>query len=346
MEHIHPLYALVTFTVIAAILFFVLRPEKGIYWLMRRNNISRKKIILEDILKFLYHSETTHNSINIKDLTRSLDFSDHQIIESTRQMTEHGLIRLEGDCIKLTREGNGYALQIVRAHRLWEHFLAEKTGFDKTQWHNKAELMEHELSREDTDKLAAALGHPMFDPHGDPIPTKSGKIASRKTIALSLLEPGSIGRIVHIEDEPEVIYRQILAENIHIGSQIKVIENTPSRLIFHAEGESFTLAPIVAANLSIAVLDKDEIPEDGLVRLSTLKPDERAEIAYISKEIRGERRRRLLDLGFVKGAKVEIDLPNPLGEPKAFRIKGTSIALRNNQSSKILIKKADSWNPK
>ncbi len=341
MEQYPPLLALSLFFAVSAVLFFLFRPEKGFYWLARKNINSRKKVIIEDVLKFLYHGEATNNSINIKDLTRSLNFREQQIFESIRQMTEHGLIHLEGENIKLTAEGNEYALQIVRAHRLWEHFLAEKTGFDKSQWHTKAEMMEHQLSRDETDKLAASLGHPLFDPHGDPIPTKTGQLATQKGKALSQLEPGTVGRIVHIEDEPEVIYRQILAENIHIGSQIKVIENTASRLVFHAEGESFVLAPIVAANLSVAVLEQDETPEEGVTRLSALKENETAQIVQISKEIRGERRRRLLDLGFVKGAKVQVDLPNPLGEPKAFRIKGTSIALRDNQSSKILIKKID-----
>jgi DtxR family Mn-dependent transcriptional regulator len=73
--------------------------------------------------------------------------------------------------------------------------------------------------------------------------------------------------------------------------------------------------------------------------LSSLKLNETALIVGLSKECRGENRRRLLDLGFVKGAKVSIDLLNPLGEPKAYLIKGTVIALRENQSSKILIKK-------
>lgn len=341
MEKFHPALALSLFMAVSVVLFFLFRPGKGFYWMVRKNINSRKKVIIEDILKYLYHSETINNSINTNDLVRSLNFREQQIFEGIRQMTEHGLIHLESECIKLTAEGNEYALQIVRAHRLWEHFLAEKTGFDKSQWHTKAELMEHQLSREETDKLAASLGNPLFDPHGDPIPTKSGKLAKQHSITLSQLEAGTVGRIVHIEDEPEVIYRQILAENIHIGSQIKVIENTVSRLVFHAEGEAFVLAPIVAANLSVAVLEQDETPEEGVMRLSALKENETAQIVQISKEIRGERRRRLLDLGFVKGAKVQLDLPNPLGEPKAYRIKGTSIALRNNQSSKILIKKLD-----
>jgi len=172
-----------------------------------------------------------------------------------------------------------------------------------------------------------------------PIPTKTGKIAEVVGVALPLLPVGSMGRITHIEDEPDIIYKQILAENVHLGSFIRVVENNETRIVFHAEGEEVKLAPIVAANLTISLIENDIVLEEKIARLSSLKEYETAKIIGISKESRGESRRRLLDLGFVKGAKISIDLMNPLGEPNAYLIKGTAIALRTNQASKILIKK-------
>ena len=254
-------------------------------------------------------------------------------------MSDHELIGIQGDSVKLTKSGSDYALRIVRAHRLWEKFLAEKTGFKESEWHERAERMEHELSKVDTDILSSQLGNPQFDPHGDPIPTNTGKIAKIKGIPVSELPIGTIGRIVHIKDKPEIIYKQILAENIHIGSVIRIMEKTPARIEFHSEGEAFVLAPIMAGNITVSVLEKDVVFEENLARLSILKENETAKIIGISKEIRGDSRRRLLDLGFVKGAEVKIDLLNPLCDPKAFLIKGTSIALRHNQASKILIQK-------
>ena len=149
----------------------------------------------------------------------------------------------------------------------------------------------------------------------------------------------SVGRIVHIEDEPDVIYKQILAENIHIGSQLRVVENNKQRVVFYAEGEEFKLAPVVAANITVAVLKKEESLQEDIMRLKKKKKDEEAYILGISKESRGERRRRLLDLGFVKGTKISIDLTSPMQDPTAYVVKGTSIALRKDQASRILIKK-------
>ncbi len=334
-----PVWALSLFIGISILLFLLFRPEKGWFWAIRKSNINNQKIVIEDILKLLYHSENQDKILNINDITTSLNEPESNILESVNEMARHSLILIEGENVRLSESGSDYALRMVRAHRLWEKFLAEKTGFAESDWHHIAEKKEHELTDQDTDYLASVLGNPQFDPHGDPIPTKTGKVADIKGIALSDLDVNHLGRIIHIKDKPDIIYKQILAENIHIGSQVRVVEKDSNRIVFHCEGEAFKLAPIIAANITVSLLKKEYISEDNVARLSMLNENEYATIIGISKEMRGESRRRLLDLGFVKGANVKVDLLNPLGEPKAFLIKGTSIALRNNQASKILIKK-------
>ncbi|WP_083191686.1 metal-dependent transcriptional regulator [Formosa haliotis] len=339
METYSPLWSLIIFFIVVALLLALFRPSKGWYWIIRKAFKSNEKVITEDILKQLYHFEQSDNKVDMKTLVQLLDFSNHSIVEAVKKMTINDLIYSESDVLKLTEAGRDYALRIVRVHRLWERYLADKTGIHKTEWHDRAESMEHRLSHDDAEQLSARLGHPKFDPHGDPIPTKTGKMAPVQGVELPLLPVGSVGKITHIEDEPEVIYKQILAENIHMGSVLKVIENNATRIVFRSEGEEFKLAPIVAANLTVALIEKEVVVEDNIARLSSLKADETAKIIGISRESRGESRRRLLDLGFVKGSDVSIDLLNPLGDPNAFLIKGTSIALRKDQASKILIKK-------
>lgn len=334
-----PIVALGIFLGLGLLIFMIFRPEKGWFWILKSSNQNQQKIVIEDILKLLYHSENQDKILNINDITHTLKEPDAVLLQAIQEMSKHGLVSLEADQVRLTESGSDYALRMVRAHRLWEKFLAEKTGYDEKDWHHIAEKKEHELTDKDTDYIAAVLGNPQFDPHGDPIPTKSGKVAHIDGIALSEMELNSIARIVHIKDKPDIIYKQILAENIHIGSQVRVVEKDADRIVFHSEGEAFKLAPIIAANITVKVLKKESISEENIARLSMLEQNETAQIIGISKEMRGESRRRLLDLGFVKGASVSIDLLNPLGDPKAFLIKGTSIALRQNQASKILIKR-------
>ena len=335
----NPIFALFIFLSISIFIFLLFRPEKGWYWRIKTNLKQDEKTIIEDILKQLFHSENAGSKMDINGLTALLKFNNDQIVEIVKQMTINELVTSDREFLKLTDQGREYALRIVRVHRLWEKYLAEKTGYDKTEWHEQAEKMEHQLSFEESDKLAMTLGNPFFDPHGDPIPTEKGEIAQLKGEALPNLQVNSIGRITHIEDEPEVIYKQILAENIHIGSQIRIIENNTKRVVFYAEGEEFILAPIVAANITVELLKNTTSIEDNKFRLSSLTKNETAKIIGISKECRGENRRRLLDLGFVKGADIRIDLVSPMQNPKAYLIKGTSIALRNNQASHILIQK-------
>lgn len=340
MNNYNPISALLIFFVFVVLLFIFFRPVKGWFWILRKHFKNNEKTIIEDVLKQLYHFEYSSNKVDMKTLVQVLDYKNASIVEAINKMTINNLIYFESDILKLSEAGRNYALRIVRVHRLWERYLAEKTGFSKTEWHDRAEMMEHKLSHDETNTLAARLGNPKFDPHGDPIPTKTGKMADVIGVELPLLPINIIGRITHIEDEPEIIYKQILAENIHIGSLLRVVENNSTRIVFQSEGEEFKLAPIVAANLTVAAIEKEVVIEDNIARLSSLNENEMARIIGISKESRGESRRRLLDLGFVKGAKISIDMMNPLGEPHAYLIKGTSIALRKDQAAKILIKKS------
>ena len=335
----NPISALAIFFGICIFLFLLFRPKKGIYFLVKKMYKNVDKTIIEDILKYLYHNQMSNNSITTNDLTNALNFSNAQLINNLNKMIDNELIVLEKDKYKLTPKGNEYALQIIRAHRLWEKYLSEKTGFQKEEWHERAEQKEHELNAAEVELLSSTLGNPKFDPHGDPIPTRKGKVAIRNGVPLNSLKENTFGKIIHIEDEPDIIYRQILAENIHLYSTVRVIENNKTRFVFHSEGEQFVLAPIVAGNITVSVLEKEQLNEENIARLSSLKLNEKAKIVGLSKECRGENRRRLLDLGFVKGATISIDLLNPLGDPKAYLIKGTVIALRADQASKILINK-------
>lgn len=338
----NPLVALLIFIGLTSLIYVVFRPTKGWYWLLKNNWTSNEKTVMEDILKQLYRLESYGSDSDINALTNSLKIKDSLIIEAIHKMSVNELVKVEGDLLRLTKEGRQYALKIIRVHRLWEKFLAEKTGFDKSEWHDRAEEMEHVLSHEETNVLADQLGNPMYDPHGDPIPNTFGDLKEIDGEPLSSLSVNSVGRIVHIEDEPDVIYKQIVAEKIHIGSVISVEEKNNERIVFYAEGEEFVLAPIVAANITVAELVKDLDQEENKVRLSSLREGELGKIVGISKECRGENRRRLLDLGFVKGTEIKIDLNSPMKNPTAFRVKGTSIALRNDQASKILINKIES----
>lgn len=337
-----PVAYLLIFTLLIGVLILFFYSKKGIYWRLKNSFKNDSKTLIEDILKKLYHAENDGNSVSTNDILSSIQARHKKIMETIAVMESKKLIYFKNGYIKLTESGMDYALRIIRVHRLWEKYLSEKTGFDKKDWHELAEKMEHKLSSSEAKALAINLGNPRFDPHGDPIPTELGEIESINGKPLPNFKEGTIGKIVHIEDEPEIIYKQILAEDLHIGSHIHIVENNAKRIVFHSEGEEYILAPIVANNITILELLKEEVLEEHVFRLSNLKVNETAKIIGISNECRGEMRRRLLDLGFVKNTNIKIDLVSPMENPKSYVVRNTSIAIRNEQAKFILIEKINS----
>ena len=303
------------------------------------SKVRQQKTLTEDILKQLYHVEQSKRSATINDLSGALQVRRSKILPIVETTTASGLMQSTDEALHLTESGREYALKIVRVHRLWEKYLAEKTGFQQSDWHYIAEKMEHNLKEEDIEKLSSLLGNPMFDPHGDPIPTAKGEVTPVEWFPLPSYPVGKPGKIVHIEDEPGVIYQQILAKRILIGSHVILKKSSNTEVILSTEGENHYFSPIVAANINVAPLSEEETFEENAVRLSSLESGETAEVVGISQECRGASRRRLLDLGILPGTSIEVDLLSPLKDPIAYRVRNTSIALRNSLADLILINK-------
>lgn len=297
-----------------------------------------QKIIEEDILKYLYKVGEENKKASIDDIDNSLLFSSTQIIDSLNNLLLNNKISKETDFYFLEETGRTFAIKLIRRHRIYEKYLSEKTGYSKSSWHKKAEEMEHALSDEEVDKMSKELGHPQFDPHGDPIPTKDGELPKLKGISLSTIKHNCTVKVLHIEDEPKEVYKSILKQGLHIGS-IMTINFTSS--IYATEGQALNFNNNDLKNITVLVLNEEEEIPKGIIRLSKLKKGEIALITGLSSECRGINRRRLLDLGFVKGSEIQINMISPLSDPTAYLIRETLIALRTEQTDMILIKKVN-----
>jgi DtxR family Mn-dependent transcriptional regulator len=191
----------------------------------------------------------------------------------------------------------------------------------------------------EADLLAEQMGQPAYDPHGDPIPTESGKIAPRQGQPLTALPVGEPGVIVHLEDEPEAVYAQMVAEGLHLGMRVEITEMTPERIRFWGDGDEHVLAPVLAANVSVVPAPVGQNPEESFETLASLNIGEVGEVVAISRACRGMERRRLMDLGILPGTQIEAEMVSPSGDPTAYRVRGSSIALRKEQASHIHIEK-------
>jgi DtxR family Mn-dependent transcriptional regulator len=240
--------------------------------------------------------------------------------------------------LRLQPGGRDIALHVVRAHRLWESYLADQTGVAEAEWHPRAERQEHLLSRQEADALAARLGHPTRDPHGDSIPPADGELPADTGQPLNAAPLDTPVLISHIEDEPEAVFAQLSAQGLRPGMKACLFEKTPERIRFWADGREHVLAPILANNISVVPLPEftpSELFQEEY--LAGLRPGRRAKVVGLTAACRGAERRRLLDLGFVAGTTVEVDMVSPGGDPTAYRVRGTVIALRREQAGLIRI---------
>jgi len=129
--------------------------------------------------------------------------------------------------VELTPKGRRVALEVLRHHRLLEAYLASSLGVPWDRVHDEAEVLEHVLSEELEALIAAKLGHPTHDPHGDPIPSADLELAEETHACLASLEAGQRGVLVRVSDaEPEML-RYLAERGIAPGDAFEVIERQP-----------------------------------------------------------------------------------------------------------------------
>jgi DtxR family transcriptional regulator, Mn-dependent transcriptional regulator len=129
--------------------------------------------------------------------------------------------------VRLTAKGRRVALEVLRHHRLLELYLAESLGVPWDRVHDEAEVLEHVLSEELEELIAAKLGHPTHDPHGDPIPNRDLNIAEERTESLAALDVGARGVFVRVSDSDPEMLRYLAERGITPGDRFEVVERQP-----------------------------------------------------------------------------------------------------------------------
>jgi DtxR family Mn-dependent transcriptional regulator len=129
--------------------------------------------------------------------------------------------------VGLTERGMAVALEVLRHHRLLERFLVEELGVPWDRVHDEAEVLEHHISEDLEELIAAKLGHPTIDPHGDPIPTADLKLVEPETLAMDGLDIGATGRFVRVSDSDPEMLRYLGARGIAPGERFEVVDKQP-----------------------------------------------------------------------------------------------------------------------
>jgi DtxR family Mn-dependent transcriptional regulator len=318
-------------------------PRHGVLARARRGGASRQQERGDNALKHLLQEAQAGRAGSFASLKGTLGLGDRALLRVMEGLRAGGFTASEGGRFRLTPRGEQRARHLVRAHRLLERYLADEARLPLTDVHRVAERLEHRLSEAEADRLSASLGHPERDPHGDPIPW-AGEGSEDPGTPITAWQAGQDGRIAHLEDEPTATFRALVALGLQPGQAFHVIDATADALHLHVEDRDVTLPLEHAGNVFAQPLEAEAQETTGLLRLSTLPPGQDGEIVSLSPTCQGFTRRRLLDLGFTPGTRVRPVLETFAGDPRAFRVRGTTIALRRDQSSAVIVRRTTTGN--
>lgn len=192
-------------------------------------------------------------------LAEALGVAPGTVTAMIKRLSERGLVDYAPySGVRLSDDGRALALDVLRRHRLIECFLVEVIGLDWSEVHEEAERLEHAVS----DKLLAAidrrLGHPVVDPHGDPIPNAAGEMPASSTVSLDRGEPGARVRITRVLDQDEAFLRYVDELGLRPGAEVSVVRCDPLGQTIHLagpDGRSVVLGRTAAGRLLGDVID-------------------------------------------------------------------------------------------
>lgn len=184
---------------------------------------------IEDYAKAIYAlSRRGEGAVTTNALAERLGVTPASVSAMVKRLAERGLaehVPYRG--VALTDKGERVALEVMRHHRLLELYLAEHLGVPWDRVHDEAEALEHVLSEDLEARIAAKLGHPTHDPHGDPIPSADLVIDEGVTASLAELHPGESGAFVRVSDADSEMLRYLAGRGICLGDRLEVVDRQP-----------------------------------------------------------------------------------------------------------------------
>ncbi|MCW5516459.1 metal-dependent transcriptional regulator [Muriicola sp. Z0-33] len=209
----------------------------------------------ENYLKAIYHLGSSQNkAVATNAIARQMDTKPSSVTDMIKRLSEKGLVnyrKYQG--VTLTQNGRNAALGIIRKHRLWEVFLVEKLNFSWDEVHEMAEQLEHIKSEQLIDRLDEHLGFPKFDPHGDPIPSKSGVFKKSNKRLLTEVPLDTEGICVGVKDSSAAFLKFLDKNNIALGDKIVVREREEfdGSLFIEIDENKMHISNQIASNLYI-----------------------------------------------------------------------------------------------
>jgi DtxR family Mn-dependent transcriptional regulator len=197
---------------------------------MAAAHASRPSEAIQDYAKAIYalQRRADGHPVGTNDLAERLGVTPASVSAMLKKLAERGLVEhVPYKGVLLTDAGERVALEVLRHHRLLELYLAEHLGVPWDRVHEEAEALEHVISEDLEARIAAKLGQPTHDPHGDPIPDADLVIDEGTSAALETLESGAMGRFVRISDSDPEMLRYLDDRGVRLGDQLEVVDRQP-----------------------------------------------------------------------------------------------------------------------
>ncbi len=210
----------------------------------------------ENYLKAIYHlSEGNNAAVSTNSIAEVTNTKAASVTDMLRKLADKKLINyVKYQGVTLTDIGLKAAVNIIRKHRLWEVFLVEKLGFKWDEVHDIAEELEHINSVPLIDRLDNFLGNPVVDPHGDPIPDRTGTFQHKTLIKVSDMKQGQGGTISGVSEHSSVFLKHLEKLSLTLGTKIaitEVIEFDGSIMLAVDETKERTISREVAKNILV-----------------------------------------------------------------------------------------------
>ena len=193
--------------------------------------------VVEDILKLVWSAEEAGcDGVKPKDIGEHMGVVPSTTTENVQRLVRQGLVTHEPyGRVRLTEQGRGVALGMVRRHRLLETYLHEALGFSWDEVHEEAEILEHAVSERLLNRLDKVLGYPTRDPHGDPIPRADGSSAEIPGAPLDTLPVGNGGEVERLPDRDPQALRAWEETGLVPGAHVVVLASEAGGIVVSLE---------------------------------------------------------------------------------------------------------------
>ncbi|MBK7227707.1 MAG: metal-dependent transcriptional regulator [Ignavibacteriales bacterium] len=214
------------------------------------NNISQ-----EDYLTAIFRNLDDAGEIKPNLLAEKLEISNAAVTDMLRKLSRDGFVDYKKyKSIKLTNDGESYAKNMLRRHRIWEVFLNQTLGMSWDKVHEEAEKLEHSSSDELINLLEEFLDYPEFDPHGYPIPDKNGKIKkSKSVVAITELSENDIVKVIRVNDDVKNLLSYITKIGISLGKEIIIKDKLEydGSVLVKIDNKEMNISNKIASNIFV-----------------------------------------------------------------------------------------------